>query len=82
MFFADGNQYEGEFYNDAMHGQGIFFFKVRVRWSLLLLLLLFSNAQDGSRYEGEMVEGRISGNGMYFYKSGATYQVWLRRRLS
>jgi hypothetical protein len=55
----DGTKYEGQFYDNKMHGIGI----------------LTSPLGDGSieKYEGNWVSNERSGSGVQLYQSGAKY---------
>ena len=74
--FDDGGSYEGEFYNEKAHGNGIFIFSNGDRvegefnngiphgWAKM-------TKTDGSKYIGEFYKGKFHGEGTYWYPDGA-----------
>tara|TARA_B100001741_G_C16491252_1_gene569790 strand:+ start:388 stop:1293 length:906 start_codon:yes stop_codon:yes gene_type:complete len=73
--FDDGGSYEGEFYNEKAHGNGIFIFSNGDRvegefnngiphgWAKM-------TRTDGSKYIGEFYKGEFHGEGTYWYPDG------------
>ena len=73
--FDDGGSYEGEFYNEKAHGNGIFIFSNGDRvegefnngiphgWAKM-------TKTDGSKYIGEFYKGEFHGEGTYWYPDG------------
>ena len=73
--FDDGGSYEGEFYNEKAHGNGIFIFSNGDRvegefnngiphgWAKM-------TKADGSKYIGEFYQGEFHGEGTYWHSDG------------
>tara|TARA_B100000941_G_scaffold191903_1_gene138408 strand:- start:302 stop:1207 length:906 start_codon:yes stop_codon:yes gene_type:complete len=73
--FDDGGSYEGEFYNEKAHGNGIYIFSngdivegefnngIPHGWAKM-------TKADGSKYTGEFYKGEFHGEGTYWYPDG------------
>ena len=73
--FDDGSSYQGEFYNEKAHGNGIYIFSNGDRvegefnngvphgWAKMIKV-------DGSEYIGEFYSGEFHGEGVYLYPDG------------
>ena len=73
--FDDGGSYEGEFYNEKAHGNGIYIFSngdivegefnngIPHGWAKM-------TKADGSKYIGEFYKGEFHGEGTYWYPDG------------
>jgi len=73
--FDDGGSYEGEFYNEKAHGNGLYIFPNGDQvdgefnngfpngWATMI-------KSDGSKYIGEFYQGEFHGEGTYWYPDG------------
>ena len=73
--FDDGGSYEGEFYNEKAHGNGLYIFSngdqvdgefkngIPNGWATMI-------KSDGSKYIGEFYQGEFHGEGTYWYPDG------------
>ena len=73
--FDDGGSYEGEFYNEKAHGNGLYIFSngdqvdgefkngIPNGWATMI-------KSDGSKYIGEFYQGKFHGEGTYWYPDG------------
>jgi len=73
--FDDGGSYEGDFYNEKAHGNGLYIFSngdqvdgefkngIPNGWATMI-------KSDGSKYIGEFYQGKFHGEGTYWYPDG------------
>ena len=84
--FKDGASYEGEFYNEKAHGQGIYIFSNgdRVEGEFnngVAHGFAIMTLADGSIYEGDFSNGNMNGAGTYKFSNGDVYTGEIRNGL-